>query len=295
MQKLRKSIRKRIDRLTRFIGSFFYEPMHPSLMVLGVQKGGTTALFKYLCQHPQIVPSKKKELYFFNYDQDYARGIESYHRNFELATPARADKITIDVTPGYFAAGETAAERIHRYDPSVRMVVLLRDPVKRAYSAWQMYRKRYQKDPDWFMRIHAERIHDNSEEFVRRPAYGESFHDDVRFELQLLAQGRAVEMPLLPEGCYATHLEAYYRHFPRENLLLLDSDDLRKDTAGTLRLIEDHAGLAHHDWRRADTDPHFEGGYREKISPEALRLLSDYYALHNRRLFSLLGREFDWS
>jgi len=207
MASFRKSLRRRATALRQAMESLFWPPMRPSAIVLGTQKGGTTALFKYLSQHPQIVPSKQKELNFFDSDAAYAKGIGFYHRYFERATPWRRGQITMDVTPAYLAAADRTAPRIHAYDPAVRLVALLRDPTVRAYSAWQMYRKRYRRDPRWFSRYLENRLGEKpGDAYVVRPVFGEDFRADLLLEIEQAEKGRLVEMPMLPQGMYAKHL-----------------------------------------------------------------------------------------
>lgn len=292
----RKSLRRQLTALWQAAEDMLWPPMRPTAMVLGAQKGGTTALFKYLSQHPQVVPGRQKELHFFNFDGHYTRGLDFYHRYFERATPWRAGKITIDITPGYLFAADRSAARIHAYDPEVRLAALLRDPVPRAYSAWQMYRKMYRQDPRWFCEyLDGRVIGDPRALFVARPAFGDSFLDDLRFEIAEDAAGRVAEMSVLGYGLYAAQLSHFYRYFPREQLLVLASDDIRRDTVGALRQVERHFGLEPCDWSQADIAPHFEGGYHEPMPDAARELLREYYAPHNRQLFALLGTTFDWT
>lgn len=296
MASFRKSLRRRLIALRQATEAMLWPPMRPTAMVLGAQKGGTTALFKYLSQHPQVVPSKQKELDFFNYDGRYARGIDFYLDYFERATPWRAGMTTIDISPDYLAGAGKAAPRIRDFDPAMRLVALLRDPVKRAFSAWQMYRKMYRRNPDWYCQFMQGRIAgDPRAAFVRRPVFGESFLDDLQFEIEQAGKGLVAEMSVLHYGHYAAQLAAFYRCFPADSLLVLESDEIRNDTVGALSRIERHFGLAPHDWSRADIAPHFEGGYREGMSDAERDLLRSYYAPHNRELFALLGREFAWT
>lgn len=296
MRKLGKSMGKRIVRTRRRLEGLVYERMRPTGVVLGAQKGGTTALYHYLSQHPQVVPSLQKEIHFFNNRRHFARGVDFYHSFFEHRTPVRADKISLDVTPGYLAAASVTAPRLFEYDSSLRLVALLRDPVTRGYSAWQMYRKYYSLDRDWFDGWQASYVEDAGSGPVRKRSgsFGNSFADDIREELEAMERGERIEMPFILQGRYARQIKTFYQSFPVEQLLVLSSEELKADTRANLYQLEEHFGLAHYPWRDEQIQPHFEGGYRERISDEARRLLADYYRPYNQELFALLGREFDW-
>ena len=269
--------------------------MRPAGMVLGAQKAGTTALYEYLAKHPGIVPSKRKEMHFFNNDRSYARGEKHYLADFELNTPWRRNKITLDVSPGYLLPAEKTAERIFRFDPALKLMATLRDPVARAYSAWQMYRKFYKKDKDWFFKWNEGYTdEDQSRVYVRRESFGDSFLADIEFEFTWKNKGRQVEMLLIDHGYYADQLAVFLEFFPREQLLIIINEEMRRDTASILAQIESHLGLSHHQWHSNDLAPHFEGKYNEKPDAAAVALLREHFQPHNEKLFSLIGRRLDW-
>lgn len=294
MKRLLHSLRKKKTRLVRQAERVLYPPMQPKGIVLGAQKGGTTALYHYLCQHPGVQPSLQKEIHFFNCDAHYERGVDFYHSFFEAATPARAGRVAIDVTPGYLVAGEVTAARIAAYNPDLPLLALLREPASRAFSAWQMFRKMCRSNPAWFSHwVESDRLV-GFENMRRRPKFGESFLDDVRFEIEVLEQGGVVELPLIQHGLYCDNLGWFYQKFPASQIKVMFSDELKRDTRGSLHGVEEHFGLSHHAWSDEQIKPFFEGGYAEKMPEDARALLADYYRPHNRRLFDLLGREMDW-
>ncbi|SDU28595.1 Sulfotransferase domain-containing protein [Pseudomonas pohangensis] len=295
MKRFVRSLRKRKARLVRHVEKAFYPPMRPAGVVLGTQKGGTTALFHYLSQHPDVVPSLQKEIHFFNCDAHYEKGTDYYHSFFEAATPSRASRITLDITPGYLMAGDLVAERLARYNPDLKLLALLREPVSRAFSAWQMFRKMRSINPQWFDQwVHGYRLV-GFENMQIRPVFGESFLDDVRFEIDVMDRGGVVDLPLIKHGLYFSCLLSYLQKFPFSQVQVISSEEFRRDTRNSLHAIEAHFGISRHAWQSEQIRPHFEGGYSEPIPADAKQLLADYYRPFNQQLFSLLGREFDWS
>lgn len=294
MKRLKRSLMKKKTRLVRRIERAIYPPMQPKGIVLGAQKGGTTALFHYLCQHPGVVPSLQKEIHFFNCDSHYAKGTDFYHSFFEAATPSSVGRITLDITPGYLVAADVTAERIAGYSPDLQLLALLREPASRAFSAWQMFRKMCKSNPQWFSRWVCEDRLVGFESMQRRPSFGDSFLDDVRFEIGVLEQGGVVELPLIQHGMYFDNLSWFYQYFPVEQIKVMFSEEFKRDTRGSLHAVESHFGLAHHAWSDEQLKPYFEGGYTERMPDDARQLLIDYYRPHNRKLFDLVGREMDW-
>ncbi len=101
----------------------------PDFIILGAQRAGTSSLYYYLSQHPQILPAVRKELHFF--DDHYRRGLGWYRSQFP--TRGARGTITGEATP-YYLSHPHAPARIQRLLPQARLIVLLRNPVERAIS-----------------------------------------------------------------------------------------------------------------------------------------------------------------
>ena len=115
----------------------------PNFLIIGAPKAGTTALYHYLSEHPQIYMSPVKEPKFFAFEgeqinfcgpgdlkKDYVTDIEAYKTLFSKVS----QEIAIgEASPGYLHSAQ-APERIHHYIPDAKLIVIIRDPVERAYS-----------------------------------------------------------------------------------------------------------------------------------------------------------------
>src|SRR3954469_17559171 len=114
----------------------------PNLIIAGVSKGGTTSLFRYLAQHPDICPSPIKELRCFEplrYGEPLTP-IESYARHFEHCT---GQGYRMEATPSYFGGGRPVATAMRdSLDDDARVLVCLREPVQRCWSWYQFVRGR---------------------------------------------------------------------------------------------------------------------------------------------------------
>jgi hypothetical protein len=194
----------------------------PNLIIAGVSKGGTTSLFRYLAQHPDICPSPIKELRYFEplrYGEPLAP-IESYARHFGHCTGQR---YRMEATPSYFGGGRPVATAIRdSLDDDARVLVCLREPVQRCWSWYQFVRSR-----------------------ARIPkAMGFERYLDLCEELHSAGlDGLRENQPYtgLLGGCYDEWLEAWQELFG-ERLHILFFDDLvadpRSAVVETLRWLE---------------------------------------------------------
>lgn len=116
----------------------------PDFVVVGAQRCGTTSLFRALIAHPQIArPTFHKGINYF--DLNYTRGLDWYRGHFPIDRrhqPGEDGSLVYFEASGYYVYHPFAMERMARDLPGVRVVVMLRDPVERAYSAYEHERAR---------------------------------------------------------------------------------------------------------------------------------------------------------
>lgn len=189
-----------------------------NFIVAGVQKAGTTALYDYLADDPALGLSKIKEVHFFDDESvdwsapDYA----PYHAQFAANGPA----IRGEATPIYLY-WPGSLERIAAYNPDVRLIVMLRDPVERAWSHWRMeYSRGVETQPfSWCIRQGRQRLFEAEPWGVHR------------------------EFSYVERGFYGEQIERLFALFPREQVLILKADDLRDDPSGALERVGDFLGV----------------------------------------------------
>lgn len=117
----------------------------PNLVIAGVTKAGTTSLFRYLAQHPDVFPSDVKELRYFQplrHAQPLAP-LEDYAAHF---TGRTRERYAMESTPGYFYGGRPLAAGMRDVLGEVKVVVSLRDPVERCWSWYNFMRSRARLD-----------------------------------------------------------------------------------------------------------------------------------------------------
>ncbi|MCX7545265.1 sulfotransferase domain-containing protein [Marinicella gelatinilytica] len=111
-----------------------------SAFIGGVQKSGTRSISNYFRHHKNISVHCKKEGHFFDVDKNFTNNIplssaiDRYHSDFEINS---STKILCDISPDYIFR-QNAVKRVHKYNPNANWVILLRNPIQRAYSAWNM-------------------------------------------------------------------------------------------------------------------------------------------------------------
>src|SRR6266478_3235889 len=115
--------------------------MRVNFIIGGTQKGGTSALDSFLRQHPEIgMPATKKELHYFDREENFTKrpDYKKYHARFQ---PESRHRVIGEATPIYMY-WNSAPYRIWNYNLEMKWILVLRNPVERAYSAWNMETKR---------------------------------------------------------------------------------------------------------------------------------------------------------
>ncbi len=200
----------------------------PNFLIFGVQKAGTTSIYSYLQQHPQVFVSPRKETDFFCRDLSkpvpadeprQTRGgrkriltIEDYESLFAQV----GDEVAIgEASPNYLFAHERSVSGIQKYVPDAKLIAILRNPVERAYSDYLM---------------HVRQVVGN-----RKP-------------LAKQVKESAESSHTLLKGRYYEGIKHFLEAFDPEQVKIFLYDELRQDSAGLMRQIYEFIGV----------DPSFE-------------------------------------
>jgi hypothetical protein len=254
----------------------------PDFLLIGERSAGTTSLYAYLTQHPQVMAATRKELDFFN--EQFREGMLWYRMHFPTAAEATRRSreigkriVTGEATPEYLFH-PLCARRIRAKLPNVRVIALLRDPVARAFSHYHH-------------ELAAGRETLSFEEALaheRERLWGQALH--------LLASdgGRNPNYrrySYLARGAYAEHLRAYFALFDPAQILVVRSEDMFASPQQTVDEVSDFLGLD----RAAlpDPAPRNKGKYGQAAIPNEAAL-RDHFRPFNERLYELLGRDMGW-
>jgi Sulfotransferase domain len=249
----------------------------PSVLLIGTQKGGSTSLFKYLEEHPDVLPPLGKEVHYFDFH--YARGVNWYRGQFPYAHRLRRGVITLDATP-YYMMHPLAPERAAQLLPGVKLIALLRNPVDRALSHYQHERSGGRERLSFVDALdqESERLAGEEERLAREPSYYSWNHHRYAYTRR---------------GVYLDQLRRWIQHFPRSQLLVLQSEWLFRDPPAATAAVYQFLGLRPHQLKEYKT---FLPGNYDRGMPEKLQArLVKYFEPHNRALFQWLGEEFDWT
>ena len=249
----------------------------PSVLVIGTQKGGTTSLFNYLARHPDVLRPLGKESHYF--DLYYGRGLRWYRGRFPYRRRLRDGMLTLDASP-YYLAHPLAPERAARLLPDVKLVALLRNPVDRAFSHYHHEVRGGRETLSFSEAIEREPVRLAGEEERLRAEPGYYSYNHHRYSY-------------VRRGEYVEQLRRWVSHFPRSQLLVLQSEWLFRDPAGATRAVQKFLGLR--GFRAETYRPFLQGTYDRKISPQLREKLVRHFEPYNRELYTWLGEEWDWS
>jgi Sulfotransferase domain len=258
----------------------------PDFLIIGTKRGGTTSLWNYMIRHP-LVPrlfpawNTKTSHYF---EENWHHGEAWYRSHF----PTSAQRAALEREHGGASkAGEAAplymfhplaAQRVRDLLPNVKLIVLLRDPVERAYSHWKE-RTTEGKETLGFATALAredERTAGERERLIAEPNYFSEPYDWWTYR----ARGR-----------YLEHLEPWLQRFDTSQFYIVQSEVFYREPARVYREIQDFVGLP-----RFDLDEYevFNDRKSAALDGDARAELTEYYRPYNAALAERLGMTLDW-
>ncbi len=258
----------------------------PDFVIIGAQKCGTTSLYDHLCRHSQICSALLKEVHFF--DDGFHRGVPWYRSNFPLCSKISRrqkhelhDVLTGESSPRYLFHPHAPA-RMAQVIPDARLIVLLRNPVERAYAHYQ-HNLRRRREPLSF------------EEAIRG--------EDARLagELEKLLADETyfsfnyTHFSYVKRGIYVDQIEAFRRHFADDRILVLQSEDFFQNVQQNVDRVFEFLGVE--PYALGDVRPQNVGNYaKEKLKDQSDLYddLVDRFAPYNRRLYETLAVDFQW-
>ncbi|HZD80168.1 MAG TPA: sulfotransferase [Actinomycetota bacterium] len=247
----------------------------PSFLIIGAQRAGTSSLYKYLEGHPGLAASVRKETEYFS--RRYGRGETWYRAHF----PLLRGRLAYEATPDYLFY-PLSPERIRKTIPDARFVVLLRDPVERAYSHYRhMVRLGFEDLPF-------------GEALTREPERLSG--DAARLADDPLYEPRAfLRFSYVSRGLYAEQFRRWFSWFPPSRFLVIQSERLFEDPKRAI--VEIEQGIGARPWLPRDLRNHSYGTQRPPVPPiggAERHMLQERLRPEVQELERLLGRSFDW-
>jgi hypothetical protein len=271
-------------------------PSHkPNFMIIGAQKAATTSLYNYLDQLPEFRGSLNKETYYFNQEVDYGRSLNWYHSLFKYFSYSSATQF-FEATPEYFYF-PWVPERLYNYNSNLKLIVILRDPIARAYSAWKMYANFFKNKELYRVKRGLKPGEKNywAEYCFNNRLSFPSFEECIDIELKIIENNPEIWEPsLLRRGLYYDQIQRFAQYFSREQLLIVGFKDLVDNPDVELKRIYEFLTGTTMVYDNAVLHKRNSLTSASKM-PEIIReRLVEYYFESNQKLFAYLGHKLNW-
>ena len=251
----------------------------PDFLVIGAKRCGTTSLYQHLPEHPCISKSPHDNMGFFN--DNFHLGVNWYKSFFPTTFTRKKIKskfgnfLAFDVTTKYMEE-ESTANNVYQTKPNMKIIIILRNPVDRAYSQYHLS--------------------------VRQTAERRSFEDVVEENMNRLNKeshehyGRKPKFSVeednhLKKGLYALQLRYWLKIFPRENILIVSAEEFESNQQIIYNKIFEFLNISKFEVKNTKK---MEKGNYPPMKSETRNLLLDYFRSHNHELFELINIKFDW-
>lgn len=252
----------------------------PDFLIIGAQKCGTTSLQRYLNEHPGVISPFKKSIQFFSVTFD--KGVDWYRAHFPhedemQGGPVNNRFLTGEATPNYIYH-PLCAERAYSVVPGAKLIVLLRNPVERAYSNYHhMVRtKREKLSFEDAINTEEKRLDGVVEQIRNNP----NTSLKAFFNFSYLARGRYIEQ-----------IENWFQFYPEEQFLFLRSEDMFEDPAKMFGQIAQFLELPDFNLK---SYPNANPGNYAQMKAETYSFLNNYFRPYNDKLYERLGINFGW-
>lgn len=196
-------------------------PPRTPAVIFGAPRSGTTSLWRYLAEHPDIAESRVKELDFFLHED---ADVSAYDRDFP-----GAGKVTLEASPVYFREHEEIVPRLAKAMPDARLVCVLREPAARLVA-------NYRSQRDWYNRVASEMTFDRFAQIIAEDLDPTPINPDKPEMARYVRDGYKV-------GLYAQILGHYLSHFAPEQILVLFLDEMKADARGVTQRVCMHIGV----------------------------------------------------
>lgn len=243
----------------------------PDYLIIGDIRCGTTSLYHMIIQHSKIVPAIRKELYFFNRfgkDTNWNKGVNWY---ISQLGNCKKGQITGEATPEYMWNFDKVAPRVKQVCPNTKFIVLLRNPVEKIVSHFYLYVRSYLQNAlkpvtTSFDKIIEDTFNEENTETARMGQY------------------------ILNRTTYVDILKGWFKYFPKEQFLILKSENMFKNPQQTLNKVFKFLNL-----KSFKINPLHKAKSKSKIMNIKIEeKLYNYFEPYNKKLYELIGQGFNW-
>ena len=250
----------------------------PDFIIIGSMKCGTTSLYYDICEHPCASAAARDEIGFF--DSNFHLGLNWYRSMFPTKGQIEDIKhkegvaITGEDTPFYFW-NPIAAKRIQKILPNIKLIIILRNPIDRAYSEYQDLVSRESNSPSFETFIENE-INTRKKGIIITEENFEIFNQNDSYLLK---------------GIYIDQLKIWAGLFPKEQIFTLSTESLNSDPTASMESVFQYLNLPDYKIKKPQ---HQKQKKYAPMDSQTRKLLIEFFKPHNERLFKFIGKEFDW-
>jgi hypothetical protein len=267
------------DSTFRFLTSSFRHLPH--FLIIGTSKAGKHSVLSYLNQHPDIKAGTKHNVgvYYFDTTFEY-KSLSWYKSHF----PSKFSKFKIiGEASGTYLNHPLAPQRIKKTLPQVKLINFFRNPVDRAYSAYNHSSKFGWEHSSFDVAVESEikrinLMNDNPESTINNI-------DSVNF----------LQFSYLRHGHYASNLENWFNYFEKNQFRHFSTEDLDQNYDKIMNSLFVFFNLSEINLKKEDRKNIGVGkGKYPPMNEKTRDFLIDYYKPHNEKLYNLIGQKFDW-
>ncbi|XP_078534591.1 heparan sulfate glucosamine 3-O-sulfotransferase 1 [Lissotriton helveticus] len=252
----------------------------PHTIIIGVRKGGTRALLEMLSLHPDV-SAAESEVHFFDWEEQYNKGLEWYIKQMPFSYP---HQLTVEKTPAYFTSMKVP-ERVHKMNESIRILLILRDPIERVLSDYTQV------------------FHNHKQKHKLYPPVEELLLKNGEINVDYKAINRSV---------YYTYMQNWLMYFPLHHMHIVDGDKLIKDPLPEMEKVERFLKLSPQinasnfyfnktkgfyclrDGGRDRCLHESKGRAHPHVDSVLMEKLQEHFHEPNKKFFDIVGRTFDW-
>ena len=256
--------------------------MMPDFVIIGAMKSGTTSLYDFVIKHPAIAPASTKELNYFSvlytlgelwYRSNFPTKISRYY--FHKKTSQKL--LSGEATPTYLFY-PIVPSRMKEVLRDIKLIVILRNPVDRAYSNYNDIVRRNNETLSFekAIKMEEERCAEERKRLIQDPDFVPIHYKDRSY---------------LARGVYVDQLERWFRYYSKKQFLILATEDFRKNPQRTLDQIFDFLEVSPF---QIENLKNLNVGNYKAMNKDTRKFLIEYFKPHNKRLSKLLQRDFDW-
>ena len=240
-----------------------YDNNKVNFIIAGVQKGGTTALYNYLDAHKQIIFPSTKEIHFFDYEPNFLKRKPDYLLYRAFFPQKINNRVIGEATPIYLW-WKNSLERIYNYNPDIKIIIILRNPINRAFSHWNMEYQRGEETFDFSTAIRSE----------------ESRSKDV-----LPYQHR--NFSYISRGMYFNQLNNLFKIFEKSQILVLKNEELYNDPKKILNQICDFLKIEKFD--NVEHRVYHKRSYKSKLDKDDKNFLINIFKRDIEKIEKMLN------